>query len=164
MCNRNEKGAANLAAPRVVKILLFRLVAFFLFTKAFRFLFEFTGILPKLLGIIEDLLLSGSEKRADLFTRVIHYRANFRPLFFSNRLDPGLARLHNLFDLLLLLARQIQQAIEFFNAVTAVHSPVTSVAAKFLTRTTELIASTEIAWLSRRRRFLGELRFLRGRT
>ena len=131
--------------------------------KVSRFLSKLATILAQLLCVIEDLLLSRSKKRTDLFSRVVHHGLNFHPLFLPDRLDPRPAGLHDLFDFFFLFLSEIQQTIQLlpFRTMITVTPPMTTRTMKPVARTAKLIASTEFLRISRRWRTFGGRGFLR---
>lgn len=64
---------------------------------------KFSGVFAELRGIVENLLLGGSEKRPDLLARFIDHGPDLRPLFFANRLYLRPAGLHDFLHLRFLL-------------------------------------------------------------
>ena len=142
-------------APR-----LFGLVAFLILTKLPCFLLKFASILPELLRIVKDLLLSGRKNRTDLFPRVVHHGLNLHPLLLSDRSDLRPAGLHDLFDFFFLFFSEIQQTIQHLLFIT-VTPPMTTGAMRSIARTAKLIASTEFLRISWRQRTFGGRGFLR---
>lgn len=138
---------------------LFGPVSFLFLAKVSRFLSKFASILAQLLRIIEDLLLSGSKERTDLFLRFIPHGLDFRPLFLPDRFDLRPAGLHDLVDFFFLFVSEIQQTIQHLPipTMTTVTSPMMKPAA----RTAKLIAATEFLRISRSRRSFGGRGFRR---
>ena len=111
---------------------LFGPVSFLFLAKVSRFLSKFASILAQLLRIIEDLLLSGSKERTDLFPRFIPHGLDFRPLFFPDRFDLRPAGLHDLADFFFLFVSEIQQTIQHLPipTMTTVTCPMTPMTVK----------------------------------
>ncbi len=137
------------------------------------FLVKFSCILPELfravskfLRVVENLLLIGSKNGPDLLPHLVFDGLIFGTLLLFDRLDLRSAGFDNTLDLLLLIISEIQEAIQhsFFVAVAPATLPPVAVTTRFFARAAEVIVSTSLFRITRRRRTLGYGRLLRSRS